>query len=89
MRKTPIRAEVEPYTDLPNLDFYVRNGLLFGIYEEKPHAFIRENPDSDMLNALSHLGGRFPLAILDESSYEALKTAFLELKSEEGIGGVE
>ncbi len=89
MTKTPLHIEPQLYTDVENLDFYVKNGLLFGMLEEKPHAFIRENPDADMLNALSHLRGDFPIAILDEKSYEALKTKFLELKSEEGIGGVE
>ncbi|BBG66537.1 type IV fimbrial assembly, ATPase PilB [Hydrogenimonas sp.] len=85
----PLRVEPELYTDVPNIDFYIRNGLLFGIYEGRPHAFIRENPDADMLNALSHFGGGLPLAILEEESYEELKRRFLELKSEEGIGGIE
>ena len=89
MTKSPIQAEPEIYTDVADLDFYIKNGLLFGIYKGEPHAFIRENPDADMLNALSHFGAKLPLAILDEESYDALKTRFLELRSEEGIGGVE
>ncbi len=89
MSEAPLHVEPKIYTEVENLDFYVKNGLLFALLKEEPHAVVRENPDADMLNALSHLGGKFPLAILDEESYEALKTKFLELKSEEGIGGVE
>ncbi len=89
MTKSPVHAEPEIYTDIPQIDFYLKNGLLFGIYNNKAHVFIRENPDADMLNALSHFSEDLPLAILDEESYETLRTRFLELRSEEGIGGVE
>ncbi len=77
------------YTEVPNLDFYLKNGLLFGIHNDEPHACIRENPDTSMLNALSHLGGAYPLLVLDEKSYTALKNRFLESRTEEGIGEVE
>ena len=81
MTKSPIKAEPEIYTDVADLDFYIKNGLLFGIYKGEPHAFIRENPDADMLNALSHFGAKLPLAILDEESYDALKDVFLNLEA--------
>ncbi|WP_353661205.1 GspE/PulE family protein [Hydrogenimonas sp. SS33] len=77
------------FTEVPELDFYLKNGLLFGMYEGKPHACIRENPDANMLNALSHLKGEFPVLQLDEESYTKLKNRFLETRTEEGIGEVE
>jgi len=89
MFSTVKNPEIPAYTEVPNLDFYLKNGLLFGIYEETPHAFIRENPDANMLNALSHLGGRYPVLLLDEESYNNLKNRFLEARSEEGIEEVE
>ncbi|WP_456323381.1 GspE/PulE family protein [Hydrogenimonas sp.] len=89
MFPTPLKAELPMYTEVQNLDFYIKNGLLFCIYEEKPYACIRENPDANMLNALSHLGGKYPFLVLEEDSYEDLKNRFLEAKSEEGIGGIE
>ncbi len=89
MTKKAIQAEPEIYTEVQNIDFYINNGLLFGIYKGKPYAFIRENPDADMLNALSHFGAKLPLAVLDIESYDKLKTRFLELRSEERIGVIE
>ncbi|WP_201353980.1 GspE/PulE family protein [Hydrogenimonas urashimensis] len=89
MFSTVKNLDLPAFSEIPNLDFYLKNGLLFGIYEEKPHACIRENPDANMLNALSHLGGKYPLLVLDEESYDKLKNRFLEARSEEGIGEVE
>ncbi|WP_456382718.1 GspE/PulE family protein [Hydrogenimonas sp.] len=83
------QPDIPVFTEVPNLEFYLKNGLLFGIYEETPHACIRENPDTNMLNALSHLDGKFPLIVLDEESYEKLRNRFLEARSEEGIEEVE
>ena len=89
MFSTVKHPDIPAYAEVANLDFYLKNGLLFGIYEETPHAFIRENPDANMLNALSHLGGEFPVLLLDEESYNSLKNRFLEARSEEGIEEVE
>jgi len=89
MLTEPIEATLPIYTEVENLDFYLKNGLLFCLYHEEPHAVIRENPDANMLNALSHLAGKFPLIVLESESYNKLKSQLLEAKSEEGIGGIE
>ena len=89
MFSTVSEMDLPIYMEVPNLDFYVKNGLLFGYYEEKPHACIRENPDAKMLNALSHLKGEFPVLELDEESYNRLRNKFLEIRTEERIDEVE
>ncbi|WP_300365208.1 GspE/PulE family protein [Hydrogenimonas sp.] len=81
--------DLPAYTEVPNLDFYLKNGLLFCLYEEQPHACIHENPDPNMINALSHLEGEYPVIQLDDESYTHLKNRFLEVRSEEGIGEIE
>ncbi len=89
MLSSPVKADLQPYIEVENLDFFLKNGLLFAIYQGKPYACIRKNPDTNMLNALSHLGGKFPFLVLEEESYDTLKNRFLEARSEEGIGGIE
>jgi len=78
-----------PWRELEGIDFFLQNGLLFTLYEGKPHACIRENPDPSALNAYARLPEPLPLLRLDEEAYEALQRAFKELESGEQIGGIE
>lgn len=81
--------DLSAYTQVDDLDFYLRNGLLFTLYDGQPHACLPPAPDAATLNALSHLKAQYPVIRLDEESYRRLKARFVEKESDEGIGEVE
>ena len=81
--------DLSAFTQIDDLDFYLRNGLLFALYNEQPHACLPPAPDAAALNALSHLKAQYPVIRLDKESYRRLKARFAEKESDEGIGEVE
>ncbi|NPA29674.1 MAG: type II/IV secretion system protein [Epsilonproteobacteria bacterium] len=83
------QIDPQPWRELEGIDFFLRNGLLFTLYEGKPHACLKEQPDPAALNAYARLPDPLPVLLLDEERYGLLKKRFKEIESDEPIGGIE
>lgn len=70
--------ELEPCLDVENVEFFVKNNLLFGKHNNRYYAALAEEPSASAINALSRKPENFEPVMLEVASFEALKNKFLE-----------
>ena len=78
-------TRINIYTEVENLSFYLKHGLLFGVIDDQAYACLPPHPSQETLNALSHLKTPLPVLMLSEAGYEDLKKEFLEWQSSDSF----
>ncbi|WP_455756677.1 GspE/PulE family protein [Sulfurimonas sp.] len=78
-------TELIPYTQIDDLSFAIKNGVLYTEIEEEVVICIsKENPE-DSLNYISHSDGKYKIVLLDEESYTELLAKFKDITSTENM----
>lgn len=73
--------DLTPFTEVKDLEFALKNGVLFSEIDGKLSLCIsKENPD-ESLNYISHSQENYEIVMLDQNSYEELLAKFKDIHS--------
>ena len=70
-----------PFTQIDDLDFAIKNGVLHTQIDDRIFACISKTNPNNSLNYISHLKGKYEVALLDDNSYEELLAKFKDISS--------
>lgn len=74
-------TDLVPYTEVNDLDFAIKNGVLYTqIEDEVVIGISKENPDNS-LNYISHNGDKYNVVLLNNEAYQELLAKFKEITS--------
>jgi len=74
-----------PYTQIEDLDFAIKNGVLYAEIDEKIFVCISKKDAEESLNYISHIGEKYEIALLDEESYAELLSKFKDITSTQSM----
>jgi general secretion pathway protein E len=87
--KTLYDVELKPYTKIDDLEFALKNDILFSTYNEEAIICVSKDRLVNSLNYISHNKGTFPIYIIAEDQFEDLLGKFKELKSTKDVDEIE